>query len=399
MCAKQYVPFPVSKLRNIIAGAILLDTGLVFKNDETGFNFMRTAFWLTARSRVDHLSRRKTKMTITFFELSKILGVSRSTISRVLNNPELVKSETREKVLKGLREHNYVYNALAGGLTKKRTSTIGVMLPTITNPVFALSTKGIQEVAGERGYSILLGSNDYSGETEADLVRLFQEKRVDGIVFNGHPIKKETVSYLARFQIPYVVTWEKPEDPTIPFVAFDNVRSGFNITDYLLSLGHSRIATITGRFQSSTRAYKRYMGFREALQLHGVHFDENFVIQKDYTVMEGREAASRLVDMECRPTAIVCGNDLLAMGAMAAAKEAGLTVGKDLSITGFDDLEMSSILDPPLTTVRIPACQMGRKSAEVLIDIIEDRAQAARHYLLETDLIIRGSTGPPPAGI
>ncbi|HDR16329.1 MAG TPA: LacI family transcriptional regulator, partial [Desulfobacteraceae bacterium] len=306
-------------------------------------------------------------MTITLTQLSEILGVSRSTISRVLNRPELVKTQTRERVLRGLKEHNYVYNALAGGLTKKRTSTLGVMLPTITNPVFALSTKGAQEVAGERGYSILLGSHDYSGETEAELVRLFQEKRVDGIIFNGYPIKQETVEYLNRFQISYLVTWEKPEDPDIPFVAFDNVRSGFNVTNYLLGLGHRRIGMITAYFKSSTRSYKRYLGFREALERMNVPYDDSLVIQKDYTVMEGREAAARLVAMPEPPTALVCGNDLLAMGAMAAVKEAGFIVGKDISITGFDDLEMSSILDPPLTTVRIPAFQMGKKAAEVLI--------------------------------
>jgi LacI family transcriptional regulator len=334
-------------------------------------------------------------VTITITELSQLLGVSRTTISRVLNKPELVKKATREKILKGLHEHNYVYNALAGGLTKKRTSIIGVMLPTITNPVFALSTKGIQEVAGERGYSILLGSHDYSGDTEADLVRLFQEQRVDGIIFNGYPIKQATVDYLSRFQVSYLVTWEKPEDPGIPFVAFDNVKSGYNVTRYLLGIGHRRIAMITAYFRSSTRSYKRCLGFKAALEERRVPFDENLVIEKDYTVMEGREAAARLVALPNPPTAIVCGNDLLAMGAMAAAKEAGFEVGKDVSITGFDDLEMSSTLDPPLTTVRIPAFQMGKKAAEILIDTIEKRTTAAQHYLLDTDLIIRGSTGPP----
>jgi LacI family transcriptional regulator len=133
---------------------------------------------------------------------------------------------------------------------------------------------------------------------------------------------------------------------------------------------------ITAYFRISTRAHKRYLGFRAALQQMRVPCDESLVIQKDYTVMEGREGASRLIAMSDPPTAIVCGNDLLAMGAMAVAKEAGLTVGKDLSITGFDDLEMSSTLNPPLTTVRIPACQMGRKAAELLVDTIEKRTSA-----------------------
>jgi DNA-binding LacI/PurR family transcriptional regulator len=152
---------------------------------------------------------------------------------------------------------------------------------------------------------------------------------------------------------------------------------------------------IPAYFKSSTRSYKRYLGFKAALEERRVAFDENLVIEKDYTVMEGREAAARLVALANPPTAIVCGNDLLAMGAMAAVKEAGLAVGKDVSITGFDDLEMSSTLDPPLTTVRIPAFEMGRKAAEVLIDTIENRVSIAQHYLLDTDLIIRGSTGPP----
>jgi LacI family transcriptional regulator len=334
-------------------------------------------------------------MTITITELSQILGVSCSTISRVLNSPELVKPETREKVLRGLREHNYVYNALAGGLTKKRSATLGVMLPTITNPVFALTTQGAQATAGQRGYSILLGSHDYSGENEAALVRLFQEKRVDGILFIGKPIKAVTADYLARYRIPYVVTWERPDAPAVPFVAFDNAKSAFHLTDYLLSLGHRRIAMITGRFESSTRAYKRYQGFRAALAQWGVPCEEALIIQEDYTVMDGREAAGRLISRSEPPTAVVCGNDILAMGAMVAARQAGLRVGRDLSVTGFDDLEISLALDPPLTTVRTPAGRMGRKAAELLIDTIEKKIHVACHYLLETELIIRGSTAPP----
>lgn len=334
-------------------------------------------------------------MSITIAEIAKIVGVSQATVSRVLNTPELVKRETREKVLKAMEQHNYVYNALAGGLTKKKTATIGLIVPTITNPVFAISTKGIQEAAGKRGYSILLANTDYSYDAELKLVTLFQEKRVDGIIFTGAPGNEKSVELMNRLNIPYLITWESVEDKNASFVTFDNVKSGRQATDYLISLDHKRIGMVAGRFSETGRAYKRWLGYKQSLENHGISYDEKLVIQKEYSVAAGREAMGRLLRMSDPPTAAFCGNDILAFGAMAAVKDAGYKVGTDVSIVGFDDLEVSEVTDPPLTTVRIPGHKMGTLAAQVLIDWIEGDKEEDQQYILETNLIIRESTGNP----
>ncbi len=335
-------------------------------------------------------------MAITISEIAKLVGVSTATVSRVLNASNLVRPETKQKVLQALEEHDYVYNAVAGGLTKRRTSTIGLIIPTITNPVFSISTKGIYEIAKDRGYSILLGSTDYSYDTEFELITLFHEKRVDGIIFTGAPANQKSVEFMTRLKIPYLVTWELVSDRNVPFVAFDNAKSGQAVTDYLFSLGHKKIGMIAGRFSETSRAYGRWLGYKKALNTYGIPYDEELVLEREYTVSAGREAMGKLLRISDPPTAVFGGNDILAIGAMAAVREAGYKVGSDISITGFDDLDISEATDPSLTSVHVPGHEMGAKGAEMLIEMIEGTLEEPRHCVLETELIIRGSTGPAP---
>lgn len=335
-------------------------------------------------------------MPITISEIAKFVGVSTATVSRVLNDSKLVKPETKQKVLQALEERDYVYNAVAGGLTKRRTSTIGLIIPTITNPVFSISTKGICEVAKDRGYSILLGSTDYSYDTELELITLFHEKRVDGIIFTGAPGNKKSIEFMNRLKIPYLVTWELVQDDNVSFVAFDNTKSGGMVTDHLISLRHRRIGMISGRSGETSRAYSRWLGYKQSLIDHGIPYDEDLVLQKEYTIFAGREAMKKLLTLTDPPTAVFCGNDILASGAMAAVKGAGYQVGKDISIAGFDDLDISEVTDPPLTSIRVPGYEMGTKGAHALIDLIEGKLEEPCHCVLDTELIKRESTGPAP---
>lgn len=334
-------------------------------------------------------------MAVTIADIARLVGVSQSTVSRVLNTPEQVKPATREKVLQAMEKHNYIYNALAGSLSRKRTQTLGVIIPTITNPIFAVSTKGMQDTAAKRGYSILLGSTDYSPALEYEIVKLFHAKQVDGIAFTGIPLDPRTADYLHASEVPHLITWDLAEDDKAACVTFDNQSAGCRVVDYLVSMGHIRIAMIAGIFAETGRAYKRYLGYREGLEKARLKYDDRLVIQKEYTIAAGQEAMTHFLHTQNRPTAVFCGNDILAYGAMTAIKKQGLRVGNHISVVGFDDLEMSTVFDPPLTTVRIPGYKMGELGATELIDSIEGKRREMVQHVLETEIIVRASVSSP----
>ncbi len=329
----------------------------------------------------------------TIRDVARKAKVSGATVSRVLNAPSRVRVNTRDKVLRAMEECNYVYNALAGSLSARKTTTLGVIVPTITNPIFAMVTKGIQDFAGEKGYSIILGNTDYNEENELHLIHLFQEKRADGVILNGPWRNAPIVSHMKNINLPFVVTWQTIDDKEVNFVAFDNFKGAYRIVEYLISLGHRRIGMIAGKFSVSERAVMRWQAYRKCLADHHIPYDPDLVLEKGYTYSDGKEAMARLLMLPSPPSAVFCGNDILAIGAMVFAKEKGLHIPGDLSVVGFDDMEISAYYDPPLTTMAVPAYEMGRLAAKILIENIQGDGKTPQQYILETNLIVRGSTG------
>ncbi len=330
----------------------------------------------------------------TIRDVARRANVSVATVSRVLNTPSLVRPPTRSRVLKAIRDTHYVYNALAGGLSARRTSTLGVIIPTITNPIFAMVTKGIQDYSRQQGYSILLGNTDYDEDHEAKLIHLMQQKRADGVILNGPWGGSPIVPLMKKTRLPFVITWQTVEDRDVSFVGFDNFQSAYRIVDYLVDLGHRRIGMIAGKFSVSERARMRWKGYRKCLADHRLPFDPELVLERGYTLGDGKKAMSRLLQLTSPPTAVFCGNDILAIGAIVCAKEEGLKVPRDLSVVGFDDLEIAAYYDPPLTTMAVPAYEMGQAAAKILIENIRGENTAPRQCVLETKLMIRGSTEP-----
>jgi len=334
-------------------------------------------------------------MDVTIVDIARMAGVSLATVSRVINNPEKVAQGTREKVLKIMEEHNYIYNALAGGLANKNTRTLGIIIPTITNPIFALATNGFQKTAVRKGYSVLMGSAEYSADQEYDLVRLFLEKQVDGIVFTGRPTHPQSVEYLRKRNIPFIVIWEKAGSEGMSYVTFDNALATRRAVDHLIDLGHRRIAFISGNFELSSRSKRRWQGYKESLQQANIPYDGDLVIQTEFKVSAGQAAAAQLLKLALPPTAIFCGTDLLAYGAMASVQKSGRKIGSDISIIGFDDLEMSAVMNPPLTSIWIPAAEIGEIASQTLIDILSGKTRGTVQHLLESKLIIRESVSAP----
>ena len=328
----------------------------------------------------------------TIRDVARKARVSVATVSRVLNSPSQVRAHTREKVLRAMEQCHYIYNALAGSLSARKTTMLGVVIPAITNPIFATVTKGIQDYAARNGYSILLGNTDYNEENERQLINLFQEKRIDGVIFNGPWRSAPLILRMKSTNLPFVITWQKVKDKDVSFVAFDNFRSAYRSIEYLIGLGHRRIAMIAGKFSVSERALVRWQAYRKCLGDHGLMYDPQFLVEKEYSFSEGKKGMAYLLELPSRPSAVFCGNDVLAIGAMVKAKEKGLKIPEELSVTGFDDMEISAFYDPPLTTVAVPAYEMGRMAAKILIEYLRGDSQEPQQCMLEANLIVRGST-------
>jgi DNA-binding LacI/PurR family transcriptional regulator len=329
----------------------------------------------------------------TIRDVARKAEVSVATVSRVINSPSRVRPSTREKVLEAMEQCHYVYNAVAGSLSARKTAMLGVVVPTITNPIFATITKGIQDYARRNGYSTMLGNTDYDESNELRLINLFKEKRIDGVIFNGPWRSEPLILNMKSVNLPFVITWQKVKDKEVSFVAFDNFGSAYRSIEYLIGLGHHRIAMIAGRFSLSERAHMRWQAYRKCLRDHDLGYDAKLVLEKRYSFSEGKQAMAYLLDLPSPPSAVFCGNDVLAIGAIVEAKGRGLRIPEDLSVAGFDDMEISAFYDPPLTTVAVPAYEMGRMAAKILIEDLRGESQGPQQYVLEANLIVRGSTG------
>ena len=325
-------------------------------------------------------------------EIAVKAGVSLATVSRTIHSPHLVKTETREHIRQVMTEYHYVYNMTASDFSKKRSSVIGVIIPTTKGAIFSNSTQAIQEKAQEKGFSLIVGNTGYDGDVESTLLRQFQERRLAGIILTGFAIGQESaVREVVQSGIPCVVIWETLEDSSLSFVGFNNFTAAYSMTEYLIRLKHERIGLILGPYTKVRRARRRLEGYLAALGDNGLRYDPRMVIEKHPTLHEGEEAMRKLMSMRQPPTAVFAASDMLAVGALAAAREKGFRVPEDVSVAGFDDIDFAAFSNPPLTTVRVPASQMGKMAVEMLVEMIEGNSGEVRQITLDTELIVRGS--------
>ena len=329
---------------------------------------------------------------ITMAEISKMAGVSLATVSRTIHSPHLVRKGTLERVNQVMERLNYVYHATAGDLSRKRSSIIGVIIPTAKSLVFSSTLQAIQEAAQQNNFSLVAGSSKYDIETELSLLQQFKERRLAGIILTGFVVgQKDLIKELVKGGMPCVVIWDKLDDSDLSYVGFDNFKATYRITEYLISLRHRHIGLIVGPYTKVERVKRRLEGFKAALTAHGLKFDPELVIEKEPTLIDGKEAMSRLLSLPVRPTAVLAASDSLAVGALAAARDMNVRVPEDISIAGFDDIEVAAYCNPPLTTVRVPAYEIGQIAFKILLGMINGNSDQLQQYCLDTSVIIRGS--------
>jgi DNA-binding LacI/PurR family transcriptional regulator len=334
---------------------------------------------------------------VTRKEVAERAGVSTAVVSYVVNNgPRPVTPETRAKVEKAIEELGYYPNELARGLRLQQSSTIGLITPDFTNPVYGEIAEGIQEVCLPNGYLMLFVYSGDNPDREKKLVHMFRAKHVDGVIIQPVTFDPlEIIKPLRQARIPVVLL--QHDCSGVPCVVLADVQGGQLATQHLLELGHRRVGLIKGRLPGAARAEERLTGYRHALKAAGIEPDPALVIESDVNQNAGYQAMQQLLALPERPTAVFSHNDVLAVGAMHAIRAAGLSIPGDISVVGFDDTAGSAHLAPPLTTIRFSRKEMGQQAASILFWAIE-QDEDFEPYTVEVPvkLVVRASTGPPP---
>ena len=331
----------------------------------------------------------------TIQDVAKLAHVSTATVSRVLNGYEHVSPAVAEKVLQAVGELGYEPNQMAKSLRTLKTSRIVVTVPDIANPFFSHIIRGVEESALAAGYTVLLGDVGFHGDSEAAYASLLRRKEADGLIFLGHTLPPTLSDLIARkgAAAPVVNGCEFSESLDVSSVHIDNSRAAREVMDYLYGLGHRRIAIITGDMRSPI-SRDRLAGVHISATSHG-HEGQLSVVTGDYSIESGDQLATTIIATQPRPTAIFCFSDDMAFGALHAMRGAGIACPKDISLVGFDDARLSRFSAPSLTTVRQPMREIGRKTVELLIDIMENGATERVNMTLDHELVIRESTAPP----
>lgn len=326
----------------------------------------------------------------TLDDVARAAGVSTATVSRCLNSPERVVEQTRKRVMNAVEALGYTPNFGARVMAAKRTFTIGAIIPTMENAIFARALQAFQEELHARVYTLLVASSAYQPKIEEEQIRALVARGADGLLLIGHDRDPAIYEYLRARSIPVLSAWVYAPDSEQPTVGFDNRRSMRVLGQQVIDYGHRRIAMISGITRGNDRASARLAGLRDALQSNGIDADAMPVIETSYEIDTGAAAFQKLMQADPKPTVVMCGNDVLAVGALRGAREMGLSVPEDVSITGFDDIELARIVTPQITTVHVPHHEMGRKAAEALLDIVEKRSTGASVELKST-VQMRGS--------
>lgn len=331
----------------------------------------------------------------TVEDVARAAGVSTATVSRALNKPDAVRAGLRMKVLAAVDRLGYVAHAGARALSLRRSGTVGVVVPTIDNAIFACGLQAFQRRMSDAGQLVLLAFSDYSPEQEDAQAQALLARGVDALALTGLSQRPALLARLAQRGLPWVHTGAYPAPTGQACVGFANRDAIARVVQYLLALGHKRIAMLAGITNSNDRAADRVAGVRLALADAGLTLLPEYLIEAPYSLQAARDATRGLLAQRWPPTALVCGNDVLAWGALLECQAQNIKVPDQMSIVGFDDLELSRHLRPALTTVHVPTERMWAQAADYLIGRLDGRLSPGLQQTVDVELVVRGSTAPP----
>lgn len=334
-------------------------------------------------------------------DIARLAGVSVATVSRALAKPNVVRPATIEKVMRTIEALDYSPNAVASSLRRQRSDNIIVVVPNIHNPFFSGVVQGIENIAHDNGYKILLGETQDNQERLDRYTAMIASRGADGLILLGSLLPSVVQDSLADGKpspIPIVLACERFEGLMSPTVEIDNIAASRLATEHLLELGHARVATITGPAGNSL-SIDRLQGYRSALRRHRIRFDRALVVEGDFSIGSGYEGMTALLQRSPRPTAVFCANDEMAIGAQKAVRDAGLTMPGDVAVAGFDDIRFAQFAAPPLTTIAQPTVEIGETAMRLMIRALSATAVPGERIILPHQLIVRASTDDRPATV
>ena len=333
------------------------------------------------------------KPTVTINQVAKMAGVSTATVSRALNKPETVSETLKKKIEHIIKKIGYIPNAGARSLMLKRTGSIGVIVPTLDNAIFAQGLEEFQRQLSQSGYQMLVGSTNYDPEIEYQQMRNLLLQGVEGIAMFGSSQKLELIRLLRTRKLPYIHIGTL-DTPLNGYAAgFDNKKAIQLGVEYLVQVGHRNFGMIAGKTENNDRARDRVDGVVELLKRHRIVLKKESIIEVPYQIQDARIALKKLLQINPSISAVVCGNDVLAIGALLEAQSQGIKIPYQCSILGFDNLELSRHMQPSLSTIHIDAIGMWSKAAHHLMSQINGINRLPRKILADVSLVIRDSTG------
>jgi LacI family transcriptional regulator len=329
-------------------------------------------------------------LTVTIYDVAREAGVSMATVSRVVNNKPNVKPHTRSKVYEAIDRLSYRPNAVARGLASKKTTTVGVVIPDISNSMFSEVVRGIEDIANMYHYNIILCNSDKKKEKELRVINTLLEKQVDGLVFMGGLITKEHIDAF-HTSVPVVLCATSDENNVIPSVNIDHESAAFDAVKHLIQQGHNNIGMISIPLQDPSIGYARFQGYKQALEQYGIPFRESNVRVGNYRYESGVEMIQYFLQLNERPTAIFAANDEMAIGAIHAIQDYGLSVPDDISVISVDNVRMAEMVRPQLTTIAQPMYDIGAVAMRLLTKLMRKESVIDHVVVLSHELILRKS--------
>ncbi len=341
-------------------------------------------------------------MSPTLEDVARLAGVSRSTVSRVINDQPNVRPEVRERVWQVAREVGYQPHAAARSLATSRTHVIGMVIPEavttlFTDPFFSLLLRGATDACNSHQYQLMLSLFTANADRQEIYQRILRSGYLEGAIVASASLDDPLISDLLRDRIPFVSVGRYPNKP-VHYVDADNVNGARMAVEHLIRLGHRRIATITGPLDMIA-GQDRLSGYRQALEVRGIPVEEELIVEGDFSEASGTAGMQRLLPVS--PSAVFVASDMMAIGALRSLRQADRQVPQDIALVGFDDIPIASAIVPALTTVRQPIERMGSMAVEVLLSVLEDSSgeeALAQRIVLPTELVIRASCGSALSG-